>query len=104
MDAELMQLVARFKLKLLRTLNVKVDTYRFIAEEDYAMKILQIADQSEDEGLILLALQLAEYQGLIGEGGSSAQKPPPKAKVKAPPQAADAGVEDKNRYMFGARG
>lgn len=103
MDPELMQLVARFKLKLLRALNVKVDTYRFIAEKDYAMKILQIADQSEEEDLILLALQLAEHQGLLGDG----EKAPPAKKSAPKPSArddADGDAEDKKRYMFGARG
>lgn len=98
-----MQLVARFKLKLLRTLNVKVDTYRFVAEKDYALKILQIADQSEEEDLILLALQLAEYQGLLGDN----ETPAPAKKTKQKPAAnveADADADDKKRYMFGARG
>jgi hypothetical protein len=102
MDAELMQLVARFKLKLLRALNIKVDTYRFIAEKDYAMKILQIADQSEEEDLILLALKLAEYQGFL-----AGNEPPAPAKnplIKPRVQEADTDEEAKKRYMFGARG
>lgn len=102
MDAELMQLVARFKLKLLRALNVKVDTYRFIAEKEYAMKILQIADQSEEEDLILLALKLADYQGFVG--GAEASVPNKKAASKPLVNDADKDEEDKKRYMFGARG
>lgn len=104
MDAELMQLVARFKLKLLRALNVKVDTYRFIAEKEYAMKILQIADQSEEEDLILLALQLAEYQGWLGssERADSKQAAPSRRSTKEVADTGDSG--DQKRYLFGARG
>lgn len=104
MDAELMQLVARFKLKLLRALNVKVDTYRFIAEKEYAMKILQIADQSEEEDLILLALQLAEYQGWLGSSERSDSKQPAPSRRRAKEAADMGGDEDKKRYLFGARG
>jgi hypothetical protein len=103
MDAELMQLMARFKLKLLRTLTVKVDTYRFIAERDYAMEVLAIADQSEDEDLIVLAMQVSDYLGLLEPVPSAASAKqaaanPPEPRHKTP------AVVDTKRYIFGARG
>ncbi len=103
MDAELMQLMARFKLKLLRTLTVKVDTYRFIAERDYAMAVLAIADQSEDEDLIVLAMQVSDYLGFLAPPPSAASAPPAAVKAPAPRDEAPAQSNSK-RYLFGARG
>lgn len=100
MDAALMQLMARFKLKLLRTLAVKVDTYRFIAERAYAMDVLAIADQSEDEDLIILAMQVSDYLGFLeppATGKAPATQSP--ATPRNSPAPADA-----KRYTFGARG
>ncbi len=101
MDAELMQLMARFKLKLLRTMSIKVDTYRFIAERDYALHILQLADQAEDEDLLILAMQVSNTLGMLEVPQSESAKPakPDKA-ATAKAQAPDDGP----RYFFGARG
>lgn len=101
MDAELMQLMARFKLKLLRVLSVKVDTYRFLADREYAMSILKTADQSEDEDLLVLAMQVSDYLGLL-------QTPEPtEAEIKPRTKTAPAPEPEKKkeeRYLFGARG
>ncbi len=47
MDLELMQLLARFKLRLLRTVNQKMDTYRFIADREYAAGIFWLLQISQ---------------------------------------------------------
>ena len=103
MDAELMQLMARFKLKLLRILSVKVDTYRFVAEREYAMEILAIADQSEDEDLIVLAMQVSDYLGFLAPAPAAASAQPAMLK-KAAAQPTAPKSEDTKRYTFGARG
>ena len=103
MDAELMQLMARFKLKLLRILSVKVDTYRFVAEREYAMEILAIADQSEDEDLIVLAMQVSDYLGFLAPAPAAANIQPAVLK-KAAAQPIAPKPEDTKRYTFGARG
>ncbi len=103
MDAELMQLMARFKLKLLRILSVKVDTYRFVAEREYAMEILAIADQSEDEDLIVLAMQVSDYLGFLAPAPAAASIQPAVLK-KAAAQLAAPKPEGAKRYTFGARG
>lgn len=99
MEAELMQMMARFKLKLLRVLSVKVDTYRFLADREYAMAILKTADQSEDEDLLVLSMQVSDYLGLLEtpEIPEAANKPKPKS-TPVPDE------EKKDRYLFGARG
>jgi hypothetical protein len=99
MEAELMQLMARFKLKLLRVLSVKIDTYRFIADKEYAMAILKTADQSEDEDLLVLSMQVSDYLGLLEVPGAPVIAS--KAKVNVAPEPR---VEKKDRYLFGARG
>lgn len=101
MEAELMQLMARFKLKLLRVLSVKVDTYRFLADNEYAMAILKTADQSDDEDLLVLSMQVSDYLGLLNVPG--APEAETKAKTKAKPEA-EPEAEKKGRYLFGARG
>ncbi|HQS02181.1 MAG: hypothetical protein B7Y07_02260 [Halothiobacillus sp. 24-54-40] len=103
MDAALMQLMARFKLKLLRTLAVKVDTYRFIAERAYAMDVLAIADQSEDEDLIILAMQVSDYLGFLEPPATAATGKAPATQSPATPRNSPAPADAK-RYTFGARG
>jgi len=99
MEAELMQLMARFKLKLLRVLSVKVDTYRFLADREYAMAILKTADQCEDEDLLVLSMQVSDYLGLLETPTvpEAANKPAPKSEPVP-------DKEKKERYFFGARG
>ncbi|WP_298217580.1 hypothetical protein [Halothiobacillus sp.] len=103
MEPELMQMMARFKLKLLRVLSVKVDTYRFLAEREYALSILKTADQCEDEDLLVLSMQVSDYLGLLEtpEVPSAANKP----KTKPAPVTDEVkNKEKKDRYLFGARG
>jgi hypothetical protein len=99
MEAELMQMMARFKLKLLRVLSVKVDTYRFLADREYAIAILKTADQSEDEDLLVLSMQVSDYLGFLEtpEVPDAPNKPKPKS-APLPDE------EKKDRYLFGARG
>lgn len=100
MDAELMQLMARFKLKLLRAMAIKVDTYRFIAEREYALHILQLADQAEDEDLLILAMQVSNTLGLLETPVVAPAKPSkPEKSAEKPPPAGEGP-----RYFFGARG
>lgn len=101
MEPELMQLMARFKLKLLRVLSVKVDTYRFLADNEYAMAILKTADQSDDEDLLVLSMQVSDYLGLLNV--PEAPEVESKAKTKAKPEP-EPEAEKKGRYLFGARG
>lgn len=99
MDVGLMQMMARFKLKLLRVLSVKVDTYRFLADREYAMAILKTADQSEDEDLLVLSMQVSDHLGLLETPGV------PEAANNAKPKSAPVpDKEKKDRYLFGARG
>lgn len=100
MDPELMQLMARFKLKLLRVLNVKVDTYRFVAEREYAMAVLKTADQSEDEDLLVLSMQVSTYLGLL----AMPEQKEATNRTKKPKVVTEPVGEKTDRYLFGARG
>lgn len=99
MEAELMQMMARFKLKLLRVLSVKVDTYRFLADREYSIAILKTADQSEDEDLLVLSMQVSDYLGFL----ETPEVPDAANKLK-PKSAPLPDEEKKDRYLFGARG
>lgn len=100
MDAELMQLMARFKLKLLRTMAIKVDTYRFVAEREYAMHILQMADQAEDEDLLILTMQVSDTLGLL----ETPTVEPAKSNKPKKPAEETISASAEARYFFGARG
>jgi len=97
MDVELMQLMARFKLKLLRIHSLKVDTYRFLADNEYALAVLKTADQTEDEDLLVLSMQVSDYLGLLET--PDIPEIAPKGKAKPVPEP-----KEKDRYLFGARG
>lgn len=101
MDPELMQMMARFKLRMRRVLNQTVDTYRFLEDRDYAFAMLKIADGSDDEDLIIMSMRVSDMMGMMPGGNTT-----PKALAKEAAGATGEGKEEKpkDRYMFGARG
>jgi len=96
MDPELMQLMARFKLRMRRSLNQSVDTYRFLEDRDYAYEMLRIADDADDEDLIVMSMRVSESMGMMpGVPGPAA----------ADGAAAEPREEEpRSRYVYGARG
>jgi hypothetical protein len=99
MDPELMQLMARFKLRMRRALDQTVDTYRFLDDREYALATLKIADESDDEDLIVMSMRVADQIGLMPSSSATPAKQVKQAAPVAPKEEAP-----KSRYMYGARG
>lgn len=97
MDPELMQMMARFKLRMRRALDQTVDTYRFLDDRDYAFEMLKIADDSDDEDLIVMSMRVSSMLGLMP--GTTAPAKDTGSAVNPPKEE-----KPKDRYMFGARG
>ena len=96
MDAELMQMMARFKLRMRRILDQTVDTYRFVDDRRYAMGVLRLADESDDEDLIIMSLCLSDRLGWLPEPAATSHCGAAKRSTEPTPA--------KKRYLYGARG
>jgi hypothetical protein len=103
MDADFIQLqmVTRLKLQLKRRLDIKMDIRQFMVDRAYALEMLRIADESDDEDLIMYAIQVSgEFTWLSGKT---------KAKViaHAVPSLNEPAQEPKqanSQYLYGTRG
>lgn len=98
-----LQLMTRFKLQLMRSMHAKVDTHQFVEDREYALQILQMANQSNDEDLLQISLLISGYLKAL-----DAKTPPVVKKSyetpKPAPQAEAAHPVDANRYLYGSRG
>ncbi|MDR3393086.1 MAG: hypothetical protein P4L77_15265 [Sulfuriferula sp.] len=99
-----LQLMTRLKLQLKRRLDIKMDIHQFLADRSYAKEMLQIADQSEDEDLIMYSLQLSGHLGWLGAKSLAAKKAayePQRLAAEPKPLHAD---EATSSYIYGTRG
>ncbi|GAB4058118.1 hypothetical protein [Uliginosibacterium sediminicola] len=96
MDNQLIQLVARLKIRLRQDRGFSVNTQKFFAERPYASQVLDSAEESDDESLVSLALEIRERLGWIAQPLVS----PSPATQAAPASAPHA---EKVQYVFGAR-
>ncbi|MFA5170324.1 MAG: hypothetical protein WC426_02075 [Sulfuriferula sp.] len=105
MDADFMQLqlITRLKLQLKRHLNIKMDIRQFMVDREYAQQMLHLADESDDEDLILYSLQISGQFGLLGKKSAPVKKAifePPKVK----PEPTEAPRVETSQYIYGTRG
>ncbi|MEN3111390.1 hypothetical protein ACFONG_09030 [Uliginosibacterium paludis] len=100
MDPLVLQLLARIKIRIRQEKGLAVNTQRFFAEPQYAMQILDAAEECEDFELVSSALELRDKLGMIQVAGhTSALKPAARAPAMAAPERSAAP----ERYKFGAR-
>lgn len=98
-----LQLMTRLKLQLKRRLDIKMDIHQFLADRNYAKEMLQIADQSEDEDLIMYSLQISGHLGWLGAKAIAAKKPAYEPqRISAEPQPMHAA--EASTYIYGTRG
>lgn len=95
MDNETLKQLAQFRILLKREKGVAIDFERFVGDTTYARQILAMAEDSENESLVVLALTLHDKFGLLkaaahilGSGPTKPDKPE---------------EERPGRYLFGAR-
>ncbi|MBL8522456.1 MAG: hypothetical protein JNN20_02085 [Betaproteobacteria bacterium] len=96
MDQALLKELAHFKLLLKKTANHSTDIEKLLSDKAYAKQVLSLAEESDNEELIVMALDLKDKLGLLPQPGKA---------VEAKPEE-EASEEDKNKgkYVFGARG
>lgn len=95
MDQALLKELAHFKLLLKKTASHSTDIEKLLSDKAYGKEVLSLAEESDNEELILMALDLKDKLGLLPQPGKAAEAKPE-----------DAIEEDKNKgkYVFGARG
>lgn len=64
MDAELIQQVARLKVRLRQGQQLSLNTQRFFEDTEYAKQILDLAEQSDDEIVVTMSITLRVRMGL----------------------------------------
>ena len=89
MDQEMLKVLAQFRILLKKEKGLAVDFERLMAEPDYARELARAGEDSDNELLVMLALQLHEKLGLMS--------------VPAPAAAPAAKPVDPEKYKFGAR-
>ncbi|HEX9390418.1 MAG TPA: hypothetical protein VF928_03805 [Usitatibacteraceae bacterium] len=94
MDQALLKELAQFKMLFKRTINQTVDIERLISDAPYGKDLLSLAEDSDNETLVLMALSLKDKLGLL---------PQPRA-AEATPAEAGADAKPNDKYVRGARG
>lgn len=96
MDKNLLDQVARLKVRLRHDAAVSLNTRRFFEESRYGQEMLERAEESDDVELVALAMALRHRMGWL------APVPAPLPRLAETPEAA--GVRpNSGRYLFGAR-
>jgi hypothetical protein len=101
--------LARFKLLMRKVHDYRVDLTLLSTDADYARSTLDLAEDTDHEELMLLAVQLRSRLGLLGQTAAEiaaamvAATPPPVVEPATPPEP-DASKDTKNqRYRFSLR-
>ena len=105
MDHIYLKQLARLKFKLRQEKLGTVDLERFASDAQYARRVLEIAEESESEDVVSLAVELRHKRGLLGlpvDGGQATAGQSQQPSATAPKAAATEPAPAK--YMFGARG
>lgn len=91
MNQEMLKLLAQFRILLRKEKGVNVDFERLMADQAYARELVKAGEETDNEVLVMLALQLHEKLGLMKVPGAAAA---PVETVKA---------VNPEKYKFGAR-
>ncbi len=94
MDQALLRELAQFKMLFRRNTQSAVDIEKLISDPVYGREILTVAENTDDETLVVMALDLKDKLGLLPQ--------PRAAEAKPAESAVDAKLGDK--YVRGARG
>lgn len=106
MDSELIQQVARLKVRMRQGQQLSLNTQRFFEETEYAKQVLDLAEQADDENIVTMAIALRVRLGLATLPPMTHVAP---VAVSAPfadaPQISPAAMKrpDAGRYLRGAR-
>jgi hypothetical protein len=96
MDNEALKMLAHFKILLKKEKGLALDLQRLMANQDYARQVFTLAEDSENQTLVTIALTLRDKLGLL----KPAPVPVPET---ATPVAEKAPKVNPDKYKFGAR-
>ena len=96
MDQALLKELAHFKLLLKKTASHSTDIEKLLSDKAYGKEVLSLAEESDNEELVLMALDLKDKLGLLPQPNRAAE-------LKAA-EKADEEVKPQDKYKFGARG
>lgn len=96
MDQSLLKELAQFKLLLKRATQHSADIERLITDPAYGKEVLSLAEESDNEQLVILALELKDRLGLLPQPGGS------KSAAVAPAAAPEPA--DTKKYVGSLRG
>ena len=99
MDQNLLEQVARLKVRLRQDAGISLNTRRFFEEATYGQEMLERAEDSDDLDVVKLAMALRHRMGWLPQ-----MPPPPPAAVHRKSSAEAHGERPKaGRYLYGAR-
>ena len=111
--AELSQL-AQFKLLMRQVHQYSVDLSLFVSDQTYAKEVLDLAEDTDQEGLMMLAIEIRSQFGLLQPAKAAPTPAVPTEAITAaapilaentPEQTHDltAGQSEQDRYKFSLR-
>lgn len=74
MDQNEIRLVAHFKVLFAKETGKKIDLIKFTSDNAYAKQVLEIAGASENEQLLVVAMQLMQNRGLLPKAAGKEDK------------------------------
>ncbi|MDP5240176.1 hypothetical protein Q9Q94_11595 [Uliginosibacterium sp. 31-16] len=99
MDAVVLQLIARIKIRLRQEKGVVLNTQRFFSDPVYACQVLDVAEDCEDLDLVSNSLDIRNRLGWIKSGNI---ENPQAFVTQKSAQTVESGTQTE-RYRFGAR-
>ena len=97
MDQSLLKELAQFKVLLKRTNGLSADISKLIADPAYGREILAAAEESDNDQLVLLAIELKDKLGMLPQ-------PKPGAATAPAETAGEEGEGQEKKYIRGVRG
>ena len=98
MDQALLKQLAQFKMLLRKAANHSTDIEKLISDRVYAKQVLSLAEESDNEVLVLMSLELKDKLGLLPKPNSAESKPAEERKKD------DDDSSGTGKYVFGPRG
>lgn len=102
MDQEVLKKLAQFRILMKKEKGAQIDFEKIFSDANYARHNLRLAEDSDNETLVFLALSLREQLGLLRPTIPAAPAAEQRAPAPAPTPTASPNATKK--YMFGARG